>query len=112
MSTVPSSANSISDSGLRYRIITAPSPRVAPQYPFECQPESLDWSVFPESLKRILGTGWSEPAASGLDGRDADLIELDQQDKRGRDDALQHNFFSIPLISDVISSEEAISGEL
>lgn len=63
-------------------IISASSPRVASQYSLETEPESLERSVFAESLQGILGACGSETAGRRLQRRYAEPVELDQQDER------------------------------
>ena len=60
---------------LRNRIVSASSPGMAAQYPFQRQPESLEGTIFPEGLQRVLGAGRSETAAGRLERGYADLIE-------------------------------------
>ena len=60
---------------LRDRVVSASSPGMAAQYPFQRQPESLEGSIFPEGLQRVLGAGRSETAAGRLERGYADLIE-------------------------------------
>ena len=74
---------------LRNWVVTVSSPWVAAQNPAQRKVESLEWAMFAEGLKGILGAGRSESACRRLERRDADLIEPYQENERRYGDLLK-----------------------
>ena len=71
---------------------------MAAQDALERQPETLQRTVFAESLKGILGAGRRETAGRWLEWRNAQLIELYQQYERCGKNCLYFHFPGFPEI--------------
>ena len=67
---------------------------MAAENAFECEPETLDWTVLAEGLEGVLGTSWGEAAARRFQRGDADLVETDQHDKGPDQDLAKYAILS------------------
>ena len=79
-----------------HRIIAAAAPWMTSEQPVDGQIESFDGSMLAEGFQCVMGTGGREPASRRLVGRDADLIESDQQDEWCDQDLLQNDLNLVP----------------
>ena len=73
------------------------SPGMATKNPSDGQVKTLENAVFSERFEGVLRTGRSETACSRGEGRDADLIETDQQHER-KDQNLSDDFDGLILL--------------
>ena len=63
---------------LRYRVIPRPTPRIAAQNAFQCQPTTLEGAVLLNSLHRVLRTSGCVAAGGRGEGGDAVAVEPNQ----------------------------------
>ena len=69
---------------LRYGVVSGAAPGVAAEYAFQGKPAAFEGTVFAEGFQGVLRACGREPAARRGEWRDAEPVEMYQQDERGR----------------------------